>query len=897
MKQYLLLIIAVIFLPQVSIAATNGTSSTDQSALLALKVHISYDPHNFLRNNWSITSPVCSWIGVTCGQRHQRVVSLNLSYMNLSGTIPSQISNLSFLAFLSLRSNNFYGHLTHELGLLRRLKFLDLGFNFFFGNLPPALCNMSRLEVIDANGNNLSGNLPPSIGLFLPNLVELRLAENALEGTIPNSISNASRITHLDLSINSFTGFFPSTFGDLRYLQTLNLGNNQLTSDSSAVESSLLSSLENCRHLQKVILSDNMLNAALPVSFGNLSSTLEEFTANNCNITGSIPRDIGNLINLIALSWENNHLTGTIPSKIATLQNIQGLFLQGNNLEGSIGNDICNMPNLAELSLARNRLSGAIPKCLGNLTTLRLLDLSSNKFTSEIPSTMWILVNILVVNMSSNFLIGNLSLDINTLKSVVIIDFSMNKLSGEIPATIGALQSVAYLSVANNFIQGPIPESLSGLVSLESLDLSHNHLSGVIPKSLEALKYLSHFNVSFNGLQGEIPVGGPFVNFSAQSYIMNKALCGPSRLQLPPCKAKKKAKKFRIGSFLRILLPIIASIGLVYYAFECLRMRKRNISRRNTMRYLKSVEEFELHLHWIDRGGARLNLWRATDGYNEDNLIGTGHFASVYKGICEDGSVVAIKVYNLEDEKSLRSFNVECSILEIIRDRNVIRSLGSYDGCNVKALVMEYMSNGSLEKWLHTHNYNLDILQRIEIMMDVASAVKRFHGFSVVHCDLKPSNVLLGEDMIARVCDFGISRDPNSEETTHDDAALMCTFGYVAPEYGLHGTVSEKIDVYSFGILVLETFTGKRPTDEIFSGEMSLRQWVLESLPSHVDRVADPSLLNNEEQHFNAAKLECLANIMTLAISCSAQSPLQRYDMSDVLGIFNLIHNQFLKSI
>ncbi|PQQ19386.1 hypothetical protein Pyn_36338 [Prunus yedoensis var. nudiflora] len=207
---------------------------------------------------------------------------------------------------------------------------------------------------------------------------------------------------------------------------------------------------------------------------------------------GNIPIGIGNLSSLIYLNLGYNQLSGSIPTSLRRLGNLQTLGLNDNKLRG-------------------NQLYGSIPSCLGNLTaSLR--------------------------DLSSNYLIGNLSQDIGKLKVVTLVDLSNNNLSGILPSTIGGLRDLMNLSLANNNLEGPIPSSFDGMLSLQLLDLSRNNLSGVIPKSLEALSLLKYMDLSFNRLQGEIPTGGPFQNFSAQSFVSNKALCGAARLQVPPCK-------------------------------------------------------------------------------------------------------------------------------------------------------------------------------------------------------------------------------------------------------------------------------------------------------------------------------------------------------------------------
>ncbi|KAL5839309.1 hypothetical protein ACOSQ3_012017 [Xanthoceras sorbifolium] len=175
--------------------------------------------------------------------------------------------------------------------------------------------------------NQLSGSLPTSIGFSLPNLKEFGVGGNRLTGHIPSSISNASRLIVLDLSSNSFSGLVPSTLGSLTFLQWLSLAFNNLTAKSSGSGLIFLSSLTNLKDLEYLSLSLNPLNVVLPISIGNISTSIQELYLADCNLKGNIPSEIGNLSNLISLGLANNKLTGSIPNTIGKLQKLQGLYL------------------------------------------------------------------------------------------------------------------------------------------------------------------------------------------------------------------------------------------------------------------------------------------------------------------------------------------------------------------------------------------------------------------------------------------------------------------------------------------------------------------------------------------------------------------------------------------
>ncbi|KAK8452397.1 hypothetical protein SEVIR_5G102950v4 [Setaria viridis] len=879
-------------------------------------------------------------IPVELGDKLTSLQKFSLGNNSLTGAMPGLLGNLSSLNYLDLRKNHLEGPIPHELGSMGGLQVLLLHDNRLSGVLPHSLYNLSSLKKLGVGDNMLSGTIPADIGDRFPGMEALDFSSNRFSGAIPPSLGNLSALTKLILQENGFIGYVPSALGKLQSLTALFLGVNRLgANDSQGWE--FITSLANSSQLQVLVLGNNSFSGQLPNSVTNLSSTLQGLYLGDNMISGNIPINIGNLVGLTVFVMGNTSVSGQIPESIGQLRNLGVLGLYNTSLSGLIPSSLGNLTQLNRLYAYYGNLEGPIPSNLGNLKNVFVFDLSTNRLNGSIPIEVLKLPQLSwYLDLSYNSLSGPLPIEVGTMVNLNELILSGNKLSGTIPASVGNCISLVRLLLDNNLLEGSIPQSLKNIKGLallnltmnklsgsipdalasighlQQLYLAHNNLSGSIPKVLQNLTLLAKLDLSFNDLQGEVPKGGPFANATHLSIDGNDELCGGNpQLHLAPCSTAAAGKNRRRMS--RSLMVTIASIcallflGLVVCLIHLIHKR------------LRQGNENQLIPTVIDEQHERVSyqaLANGTDHFSQVNLLGQGSYGAVYKCTLQDkGITAAVKVFNVWQSGSTRSFVAECEALRRVRHRCLIKIITcclsiDHQGQEFKALVFEFMPNGNLNGWLHpaskiqSLSNTLSLAQRLDIAVDIMDALDYLHNQCqppIIHCDLKPSNILLAEDMSARVGDFGISKilpDDTSKTLLNSVSftGLRGSIGYVAPEYGEGRAVSTLGDVYSLGILLLEMFTGVSPTDDMFKDSLDLHKFAEAALPDRALEVADPAIWLHEEAKgedpatVRSRSERCLASVVGLGVSCSKQLPRERTAMRDAAAEMRAIRDAFL---
>ncbi|KAA8534936.1 hypothetical protein F0562_029848 [Nyssa sinensis] len=827
---------------------------------------------------------------------------LNISGNNFTGDIPSTIGLLPELQVLQLSQNLFDGSFPPEIGNLSNLEVLKLEFNDFMpstlpssfgrlkklrelwmrvtnlvGEIPETIGNLMALEFLDLSTNDLTGDIP-SGSFSMKNLTEIYLFKNRLSGMIPRTIE-ALNLEVIDLSENNLTGTIPEDFGKLTKLTQLVLFSNQLSGEIPTTVGSLPA-------LSDVRIFSNNLSGELPPDFGRYSM-LKYFEVPDNQFSGRLPEFLchnGALAGVIAF---NNHLSGELPNSLGNCRSLRSVRVHGNRFSGDIPTGLWTSFNLTELMLSNNFFTGHLPDELG--ANLSRLEISNNRFSGEIPAGISSWRNLTVFIASNNLFNGTLPQELTALPALTTLLLDGNRFSGHFPSEIFSWESLSTLNLSRNRLSGQIPAEIGSLPRLTELDLSGNEFSGQIPPEIGNLR-LTSLNLSSNLLTGRIPVEFENAAFDS-SFLNNSYLCtiNPS-LGIDVCSSKPR-KSNRISSQLFILICISAVMFILALLFGFF------VIRYNGRR------KGELDSTWKLTSFQRLNFTESDilSSLIDSNTIGSGGSGKVYRvPVNRSGEFVAVKrIWNSKklEIKLEKAFLAEIEILSRILHSNIVKLLCCMSSENSKLLVYEYLENCSLDRWLHgrkrrsgvTGSVRHDVLdwpKRFKIAVGAARGLCYMHhdcSPSIIHRDVKSSNILLDSEFNAKIADFGLAKMLIKHGEPNTMSSVAGSFGYFAPEYAHTTRVNEKIDVYSFGVVLLELATGREANDGDEHTNLADWSWrhIQENWP-----ITDALDGEIKEQCY----LDEMSTVFKLGIICTGTLPSSRPTMKEVLQIL-LRHN------
>ncbi|KAF5197991.1 Receptor protein-tyrosine kinase cepr1 [Thalictrum thalictroides] len=783
---------------------------------------------------------------------------LDLSYNRFTGDFPVSIFNLTNLEDLNFNENAHFNlwKLPEEITRLSKLKYMVLSTCMMHGQIPASIGNMTSLIDLELSGNFLVGQIPREIGK-LKNLQQLELYYNQhLSGKIPDELGNLTELTDLDMSVNHLTGNIPESLCKLPKLRVLQLYNNSLSGEIPSI-------LGNSKSLHMLSLYSNFL-------------------------TGEVPQNLGETSEMIAVDLSENRLSGKLPKDICRGGKLMYFCVLQNLFSGELPDNYGQCKPLLRFRVSYNRLQGLIPSGLLALPHAYIIDLAYNSFDGPIPRTMGDAKNLSELLIQSNKLSGVIPPEISQAGNLVKIDLSNNLLSGPIPSEIGNLRKLNLLLLQDNKLNSSLPQSLASLKNLNVLDLSNNLLTGDIPESICKLLPNS-INFSNNRLSGSIPrsliEGGLIESLSGNPGLCVSAYLNSTNSKFPVCSKVRRQKKLN-SIWLIGIAVVVVIVGLLLFLRRWFAKERSSTEHDETL----SSASFSYDIKSFHK--ITFDQREILEALVDKNIVGHGGSGTVYKIELSNGQAVAVKKLwtqktkdpTAEDQLFLdKELKTEVQTLGSVRHKNIVKLYSYYSSWDLNLLVYEYMPNGNLWDALHGRKTNLlEWPTRHSIALGIAQGLAYLHhdlSPSIIHRDIKSTNILLNADYQPKVADFGVAKVLLAKGKDSSTTVVAGTYGYLAPEYAYTSKATTKCDVYSYGVVLMELITGKKPVEAEFGESKNIIYWV------SCKGVTKEGILDVLDKRLSGSFKDEMRKVLRIAVRCTCNTPALRPTMKEVVQL------------
>ncbi|XP_023882769.1 probable LRR receptor-like serine/threonine-protein kinase At1g56140 isoform X2 [Quercus suber] len=865
------------------------------------------------------------------------ITQLKVYALNVVGVIPDELWTLTFLFNLNLGQNYLTGNLSASIGKLYRMQYLSFGINALSGTLPKELGNLTELKVLSFSTNNFTGSLPSDLGKLvkleelyfdssgvsgaipltfanLKSLVKVWASDTELTGQIPDFIGNWSKLTTLRFEGNSLEGPIPSAFSNLTSLTELRI--SDLSNGSSS-----LAFIQNMKSLSILVLRNINISDSIPSNIGEYQK-LSQLDLSFNNITGQIPNALFNLSSLSYLFLGNNKLNGIVPAqKSGSLLNID---LSYNNLQGSFPSWVSEQ-NL-QLNLVANNFtiessnSSVLPSGLSCLQQDFPCNRGAGRYSEfavkcggpQITSSNGIVyerdnetlgpATYYVVD-TDRWAVSNVGYFSGT-KNAQYTSFS----SSQFTSLDSELFQTTRLSASSLRYYGLGLENGNYTVSLQFAEIAFVNTNTwqslgrrVFDIYIQGNLVLKDFDIRKEaGGASFVAVPKEYNNVQvSENYLeihlfwAGKGTCcvpaqgtyGPSISaisatpeftptvsNIPP---STSSNKNRTGLIVGVVVGVgVLSFLAVFVVFYIVRRRK---PPTNDDEELLGIDAKTFTFSYGE-------LKTATEDFNPDNKLGEGGFGPVYKGTLNDGRVIAVKQLSVTSHQGKNQFLTEIATISAVQHRNLVKLYGCCIEGDKRLLVYEYLENKSLDQALFgKRTLNLDWSMRFDICLGVARGLAYLHEESrlrIVHRDVKASNILLDSDLIPKISDFGLAK-LYDDKKTHISTRVAGTIGYLAPEYAMRGHLTEKADVFAFGVVALELVSGRPNSDSSLEEEkIYLLEWAWQLHENN----REVDLADSKLSEFNEEEVKRLIGVSLL---CTQASPTLRPSMSRVVAMLS----------